>query len=65
MGSNQDTWTTANELTFLQKLGTFREVNTPRKVLLRGYLKATENRHHWGEVNPVTVLKYVRAELGE
>ena len=57
-------WSTANELHYLEHIGTFGKVFISTKQMLRNYIKhATIMRANWGEMNKQKVLAFALRRL--
>ena len=61
MNNIRTTWTTTDELRFIDGLGTFMplEDRRPRETLLRLYREALLRRVNWGEMSRKEVLRYL------
>jgi len=54
-----ETWTTENEISYLQNIGGWFAVTThSRKEILQGYIDSALRRDDWGEVDRDTVRSY-------
>ena len=61
------TWTTEDELLWLEGLGTgfhSKTVFVPRKVLLKRYWITCLNRDNWGAIDRERVAEYIEKEIG-
>ncbi len=59
-----DHWSTGNEQRFLDGIGSFSLMKTPREQLLVGYLKGAFKRNDWGHIDKDIIISRVKAELG-
>lgn len=57
-------WSTGNELAFIDRLGTFGNLDATREQLLRGYLMGARKRQLWGNVDREAVIRRCETELG-
>lgn len=57
-------WSTGNELAFIDRLGTFGNLDATREQLLRGYLMGARKRQVWGNVDREAVIRRCETELG-
>jgi hypothetical protein len=62
-------WGTKDELRYLKTIGTHTvysptQTAASRKIHLRRYAKATENRIDWGPIDPQIIKDYLMLELG-
>ena len=64
MAKEYTSWSTRNELRFIDSLGTFTQTQEPRNDLLRKYLNGAALRTDWGQIDKQTVITRVQRELG-
>ncbi len=60
--SNKHSWTTHNEISFLNQMGPLRETaiaNTPRRILLLAYRDSMCRRDDWGNIDPEKIRAHV------
>lgn len=61
-------WATQQELTFLKRLGTYREgheITPMRRKLLANYVKAARERVDWGDVNGEKVIQFAEDQYAQ
>jgi hypothetical protein len=56
-------WSTKDELKFIDNIGTFGDRPSGRLVLLEGYLRGVRQRRDWGGMNKSEILSHASAEL--
>ncbi len=54
---------TKAEMKFIDGLGTYSNVRMRRSALLAGYLTGAFKRVRWGDIDPITVIRYASASL--
>lgn len=59
----EPSWSTRNELSFIEGLGAFGVNPKPRRKALLGYLKGASKRETWGTIDKDKVLDTVAQEL--
>ena len=72
MEQDRTGWTTANEVAFIDYLGTGRHMKSnprpnrdiPRDEVLRRYLKSCETRDDWGDLDKKEIVRHVKRSLG-
>lgn len=63
-------WSTEVELNYIKNIGKSLltskciQKNTPRIDYLRGYLKAANQRIHWGEIDRHACIRFCQQEIG-
>jgi hypothetical protein len=67
-------WTTKDEKTFLDGLGSYRETGysyrtgdapQSRTELLRRYIEIAPNRQRWGQIDPYVAVEHARHALAQ
>ena len=61
----EPTYTTDDELAYVNRLAGSEKLRGLRRVLLSDYLRAALNRTNWDRVDPGTVIAHVRHLLAE
>jgi len=60
-----ETWTTENEISYLDGIGTWGKVALSKKEMLENYIKAACRRDDWGEIDVFKVMEYAAGMLDE